>query len=48
VDLGYVDHYALYDRFLALRDKRGSNALGEPRLARRFLDELESAENDGD
>lgn len=40
--LGYTDSYALYERFLAVRNDRESNALGESKRAQRFLDELAS------
>jgi hypothetical protein len=38
--LGFFEPHPLYEKFLVYRKERGPNALGEPRLARRFLDEL--------
>ena len=38
--LGVFESDALYEKFLSYRRQRGPNALGEPRLARKFIDEL--------
>lgn len=38
--LGYADPFPLHDRLLRLRSLPGSNILGEPKVARQWLDEL--------
>ena len=40
--LGYTEGYALYGRFLAARNDRSPNTIGEPKQAQRFLDEISS------
>lgn len=40
--LGYAAGFPLYERFVAMRNMRGSNMLGEPKLAQQLLDELEA------
>jgi len=42
-ELGYVGPSLLFEKFLTYRKRRGPNAPGEPRLAREFLDEIESS-----
>jgi hypothetical protein len=38
--LGHTNSYALCERFIAYRRERGANAPGEPKLAKRFLQEI--------
>jgi hypothetical protein len=40
-ELGIVDEFWHYSRFLYYCSVHGSNALGEPKLARLFLEEIE-------
>jgi hypothetical protein len=40
VQLGLTERNRLFKRFLAYRMRRGSNDLGEPKLAKKFLEEL--------
>lgn len=47
MELGYVDRYVPYEHFLAFREERGSNPLGEPKLAKKVLDEMERVANEG-
>jgi hypothetical protein len=42
--LGYTEPNSLCKRFLDYRRKRGSNDLGEPKLAAKFLAEIEQDE----
>lgn len=45
-ELGYTGGFKLYDRFTAYRRLNGSNDPGEPKLARAFLAEITTNEND--
>lgn len=38
--LGYPDAFALHERFVRLRSSRSADTLGEPKLARQWLDEF--------
>jgi hypothetical protein len=40
-ELGIVDDFWPYSRFLHYCSIQGSNALGEPKLAKQFLEEIE-------
>jgi hypothetical protein len=40
-ELGIVDEFWPYSRFLHYCSIQGSNALGEPKLAKQFLEEIE-------
>jgi hypothetical protein len=40
-ELGIVDEFWHYSRFIHYRSIQGSNALGEPKLAKGFLEEIE-------
>lgn len=42
-ELGFTEPFSLYRRFLELRQMRGSNVPGEPKLAIQFLEELRVA-----
>jgi len=42
-DLGFVEPSPIYQRFLDFRKRRDANDPGEPRLAREFLEEIESS-----
>lgn len=39
-ELGFTEPFSKYRRFLEFRQMRGSNVLGEPKLAMQFLKEL--------
>ena len=40
-ELGIGDEFWHYSRFIHYRGIQGSNALGEPKLAKEFLEEIE-------
>ena len=44
-ELGIVDEFWPYSRFLHYCSIQGSNALGEPKLAKQFLEEIEQRSN---
>ena len=42
-----LEHFALHERLLLIRSTRDSNTPDEPKLARQWLDELTSQQQDG-